>query len=253
MASDRPRIDTERLSAYQSPTVETTRLSHAKCISMFVQGAVLTRQVWVVAGPDGIASVPSPSDPARTTFLIWSHQHEAELWADVLIANPQVLSFSLAVFIAETLPAIAAVGGLVGPDWSAEPIEAEAEPDQLGAQIHDELVRDFAVVALKTRSVWLLQDAIGIATIETVDGRGKVTPAWTDRPSAEAMAQLIGLDLVTVRMNLVELTNRFLLSPEGLKVRIAPGYVHAPMAVAMSAWAFKALLNNGGRPAVRVA
>jgi hypothetical protein len=253
MAKDHRWIDNERLSAYQPVSAAAALITDAKVVNMFVQGSVLTRHVWVVAGPDGIASVASPSDPARTTFLVWSQQHEAERWADVLSESPQVLSFSLAVFVAETLPAITAVGGLVGPDWSAEPVETEAEPATLAVEIRNELVRDFAVVALKTRSVWLLQDAAGIAAIETLDGRGTVVPVWADRPSAEAVALQAGPEITTLRMTLVELTNRFLLSPEGLKVQIAPGYIHAPQAIAMSAWAFKALLNGGGRPAVRVA
>jgi Protein of unknown function (DUF2750) len=252
MTDQQPPIDPARLSTYQNALVtQAGAETSEQVIARFVQGAVLTRQVWVVAGVDGIASVPSPTAPGCATFLVWSHHTEAARWADVLIAEPQVLSLTVASFLAETLPAIAAVNGLLGTDWSTDPIEAEAQPVAIAADMRAELVRDFATVALKTRSVWLLQDAGEIATVETVDGAGPVVPIWADRASAEAIAAVVGL--TTQRLPLVEITNRFLLSAAGLKVRMAPGYVHSPNAVSLSAWGFKALLTGSSKSSARVA
>jgi hypothetical protein len=240
------------LSSYRT-SAAVPAVTEVQTVGLFVQGAVLGRTVYAVVGDDGIAAVPSPGHPERSTYLFWSHQHEADRWADVLAQNPNVVAIGLPAFLGTTLPALHAAGGLGGLDWSSEPIEPEIAAAALGAHLREELVRDFAAVACKTRTVWMLEDTNGIASLETPEGTC-VVPLWADRHLAEAAVAASGRsDVLAMRKPLLELANRYLLSPEGLKMQLAPGYVHATGAIALSAWALKALLNGGGRPSSRIA
>lgn len=239
----------EALASYRP---SQPQMSAPHTVDMFVQGAILGRAIYAVISAEGIAAVVSPSDPSRPTYLFWSHQHEAERWADALVANPRVVAIDVPGFLISTAPALMAAGALAGVDWSADS-EIELEAAALSAHLREELVRDFAAVACKTRAVWMVQNTNGVAGIVGVDG-GRVTPLWADRHLAEACVQAIGdPDLSTLRKPLLELTNGYLLSPEGLKAQLAPAYVHASGPVTMSPWALKALLNGGGRPTTRIA
>jgi hypothetical protein len=247
---DQNTLHTEALASYRpvAPAQQTTFGS----VDTFIQGAVLGRAIFAVIGADGIAAVASPRDPSRPTYLFWSHQHEAERWADALVAHPRVVAIDLPGFLSTTVPALRGANALAGLDWNTD-VEVEVEAAALAAHLSEELVRDFATVAFKTRTVWMLQDAAGIAGVVGADG-GRVTPLWGDRHLAEACVQAIGdPELMAVRKPLLELTNRYLLSPEGLKAQLAPGYVHAARAITLSPWALKALLNGGGRPTTRIA
>lgn len=244
---------TQGLSSYRSSVVAEPIASLVHVVQQFVQGAVLGRAVYAVVGDDGIAAVGSPAQPAQATYLFWSHQHEAERWADVLASNPRVVAIDIPGFLSKTLPALIASGGLAGIDWSSEPVEAEVAAAALAAHLREELARDFAAAAIKTRTVWMLETTDGVASLETLEGT-HVVPVWADRHLAEAAVAACGRDdVLAMRKPLLELTNRYLLSPEGLKARLAPGYVHAPGMIAMSPWALKALLNGGGRPTTRIA
>lgn len=220
----------------------------ADLIARFVQGAVLAKSVWTVSGPKGLAKVESPTGSGRQALLVWSGHHEASRWADVLTEQPELLDIDLATFMTETLAHAHIAETIIAPDWSSEPIEPEMEPLLLIALLQQALVRDFVAVALKTRTIFVLQNLERVIGITEVDGRGEVIPVWTDRAMAEAAAaQVDGLAL-PVRMPLAEFTGRFLLSSTGVRARIAPGYVHAGGAVSYSTWQFKALLNGGGTP-----
>jgi hypothetical protein len=247
---DKIALTSDALASYRPSA--PTHPSAPKSVDMFVQGAVLGRAIYAVIGSDGIAAVTSPSDPSRPSYLFWSHQAEAERWADALVADPRVVAIDLPSFLSTTAPAMRAADALAGIDWNADS-EVELEAAALAVHLREELVREFAVVAFKTRTVWMLQNAAGIAGIIGIEG-GRVTPLWADRHLAEACIQAVGdPELIAVRKPLLELTSRYLLSPEGLKAQLAPGYVHAAGVLTLSPWALKALLNGGGRPTTRIA
>lgn len=246
-------IPTDDALATWRGTLADAQAQQMRGVDTFVRGAVLGQTVFAVVGPEGIAAVSSPRAPERLTYLFWSHQAEAERWADVLTPSPRIVAVDLAAFIAITLPEMIRHGALAGADWSADPIEAEIEPQALGAHLRDELARDFAFRAGKTRLVFLLDREGNTASVTAPDGQ-LVTPVWAERQLAEAACAAIGdPSLVVVRKPLLELTNRYLLSAEGVRSQIAPGYVHASGCLHMSPWAFKALLNGGGRPPARIA
>jgi Protein of unknown function (DUF2750) len=226
----------------------------ADVISTFVQGAVLAKTVWAVSGSHGLAHVDSPTGSGRQALLVWSAHHEASKWADVLSQEPELVTIDIPSFIADTLARASLANTIIAPDWASEPIEPEVEPSHLLALLQQALVQDFVTIALKTRSVFVLQSLERVMPITVVDGRSEVVPVWSDRAMAEAAAQQVDGIVMPVRMPLAEFTGRFLLSAQGVRARIAPGYVHSAGAVSYSTWEFKALLNRGGTPsAVRVA
>lgn len=246
------KIATDTLASWRAPSIDASA-TERRGIDVFVRGSVMGHAVYAVVGTGGIVALDSPRSSERTTYLFWSHQGEAERWADVLTTDPKIVAIDLPGFLAITLPEMARRGALAGVDWNAEPVEAEIEPVALAAHLRDELARDFAFQACKTRMVFLFEVAGDIMGVPTPDGF-HVTPVWADRHAAEATLAAIGDPALSVsRRPLLELTNRYLLSASGVKAEISPGYIHAAGALRMSPWAVKALLNGGGRPPARIA
>ncbi len=226
----------------------------ADVISTFVQGSILAKTVWAVSGPNGLAHVDSPTGSSRQALLVWSAHHEASKWADVLSHEPELVTIDIPSFMSSTLARASLANTIIAPDWSTEPVEPELEPSQMLALLQQALVRDFIGAALKNRSVFVLQSLERVMPITVVDGHSEVVPVWSDRAMAEAATQQVDGTAMPVRMPLAEFTGRFLLSAQGVRARIAPGYVHCQGAVSYSTWEFKALLNGGGMVgAVRVA
>ena len=242
------------LAIYSPRGTQVAAVAPENVIATFVQGAVLAKTVWAVSGPQGLAHVDSPTGTGQQALLVWSAHHEAGKWADVLSSEPELVTIDIAAFMAETLARVSLTNSVIAPDWSSEPIEPEVQPGHLLTLLQQALVRDFVSIANKTRSVFVLQSLERVMPITVVDGRSEVVPVWGDRAMAEAAAQQVDGIAMPVRMPLAEFTGRFLLSAQGVRARIAPGYVHSPGAVSYSTWEFKALLNGGGAPnAVRVA
>jgi Protein of unknown function (DUF2750) len=244
---------TRALSTYRPNASAINTFDAPGIVDLFLQGVALSKLVWTISGQDGIAHIPSPSDQTRNAYLFWSTPHEAGRWADVLAEQPQLVSMPVTTFLTETLFQIADVGGTIATDWSSEPVEPELDPVAVGRYLADALVKDFVVIALKTRTVFVLHDLSGIAAVTPVGGGPVVVPVWADRASAEATAAQFPEVVAAVRMPLADLTGRYLLSATGLRSRFAPAYVHTPGVVAFAPWQFKALLNGNGSPAARVA
>lgn len=239
----------DSLAVYQPFTVASDTPSPQRVLSMFVRGAVLAKSVSAVTGAAGLAHVPSQVTEGARAFLFWSTHHEASRWADVLVEQPEIVAIDLPAFVMETLPAIVAVGGTIGFDWGVD-AECERSPGSIVGDILAALVADFVAVANKSRSIFVLQDMTGIASLPAADGKGPLIPIWSDRGMAEAAIRHADGFVTTVRMSLAEFTGRFLLSPQGVRSRIAPGYVHVADAPRFAPWEFKALLNGNGAPGV---
>ncbi len=247
-------MSTGTLAIYSPRATHVGHVGPAHVIATFVQGAVLAKTVWAVSGSQGLAHVDSPTGSGRRALLVWSAHHEAGKWADVLSEDPELVTLDIANFMTETLARASLANTIIATDWSSEPVEPEIEPATLLGLLQDGLVRDFVGVATKTRSVFVLQSLERVMPVTVVDGRSEVIPVWCDRALAEAAAQQVDGVAMPVRMPLAEFTGRFLLSAQGVRARIAPGYVHSQGARHYSTWEFKALLNGGGTPtAARVA
>ncbi len=241
------------LAIYHPRGTQVAAVGPEAIIATFVQGAVLAKTVWAVSGPQGLAHVESPTGSGQQALLVWSAHHEASKWADVLSAEPELVTIDVPAFMSDTLARVSLTNSVVATDWSSEPIEPELQPGHLQSLLQQALVRDFVAIAGKTRSVFVLQSLERVMPITVVDGRSEVVPVWGDRAMAEAAAQQFDGIAMPVRMPLAEFTGRFLLSAQGVRARIAPGYVHCPGALSYSTWEFKALLNGGTPNAVRVA
>ena len=111
------------------------RISEIAQRERFVRHAVAHRAVFAVAGEDGLARVPSQRQRGRQVTLLWSTRAEAEHWAPVVAVNPRVKQLPLAALFAEVLPALAGLERLVGPDWCADPAEAELDPIDLAERL----------------------------------------------------------------------------------------------------------------------
>jgi hypothetical protein len=247
-------MSTGTLAIYSPRGAQVAAAGPAHVISTFVQGAVLAKTVWAVSGSQGLAHVESPTGSGRQALLVWSAHHEASKWADVLSQEPELVTIDIPAFMADTLARASLSNTVIAPDWSSEPVEPELEPGDLLTMLQAMLVRDFISIANKTRSVFVLQSLERVMPITVVDGRSEVVPVWGDRAMADAAAQQVDGIAMPVRMPLAEFTGRFLLSAQGVRARIAPGYVHSPGALSYATWEFKALLNGGGtQSAVRVA
>jgi Protein of unknown function (DUF2750) len=242
------------LAIYNPRATQVAAVGPAQVIAAFVHGAVLAHTVWAVTDSKGLAHVDSPTGSKRAALLVWSAHHEASKWADVLSDQPELVTIDLPAFMTDTVARASLANAVIAPDWSSEPIEPELEPAHMLLLLQQSLVRNFVSIASKTRSVFVLQSLERVMPITTVDGRSEVVPVWGDRAMAEAAAQQVDGIAMPVRMPLAEFTGRFLLSAQGVRARIAPGYVHCAGAPSYSTWEFKALLNGGGTPtAVRVA
>jgi hypothetical protein len=222
--------------------LETTAL-----VARFVEA--VARSKFVVAVGDGrrLAHMPSPHETGVPLFLLWSHAHEASRWADVLASSPQVIEIDLPTLLLETLPAIGAAGGRIGPDWSAEPIEPEITPDDLDRRLRAGLVEDFVATVTTSRVVWVLQEGDDVAGLLPAGPGAETIPVWSDRHLAERVARRMGTTAEVRRLPLAELTGRLLMSARGLKAAIAPGYVPGAAARRLTAWEFKGLLATAGR------
>jgi hypothetical protein len=161
------------------------RISEIAQRERFVRHAVAHRAVFAVAGEDGLARVPSQRRRGRQVTLLWSTRAEAEHWAPVVTVNPRVKQLPLAALLAEVLPALAGLERLVGPDWCADPAEAELDPVDLAERLRLRTLEAFVTRARLSRSVWLLEDASGPALlVSTTRADRFMLPCWSDRAQA---------------------------------------------------------------------
>lgn len=153
----------------------------------FVRNAVAHRAVFAVADEDGLARVPSQRFRGCQVTLMWSARAEAERWAPVVAKNPRVEELPLAVLLAEVLPELAGLERRVGPDWSADPAEAELDPGDLAERLRLRALETFVLRARLSRVVWLLEDASGPALLVSATGADRfVLPCWSEEALAEA-------------------------------------------------------------------
>lgn len=153
----------------------------------FVRHAIAHRAVFAVAGEDGLARVPSQRRRGRHVTLLWSARAEAEHWAPVLAENPRVKELPLSALFADVLPALAGLNRLVGPDWCADPAEAEIDPADLAERLRMRALEAFVTRARISRALWVLEDASGPALLVSAACSGRfMLPCWSDRTLAAA-------------------------------------------------------------------
>lgn len=202
----------------------------------FIRKAVGQRNVYVVAGEDGLARVTSPADPKREVTLMWTSEEEAARWADVLTANPRVKPIDIGGLVSDVLPKLASLSRTVGLDWSSEPLEVEIDPLDLAARMRQEGVEIFLQRARLRRTVWTLEDANGPALLVSQRSETQlVLPCWATRAEAETRIEGPWADMLAAEIpldNFVALTLPWIAEQGWL---VAPGHAEGASSVELSA------------------
>lgn len=169
----------------------------------FIRRVVAQQAVYAIAGEDGLARVDSRHFKGRQTTLVWSTREEAERWSGSLVANPRIKDIPLGAFLSEVLPALAGLKRLVGPDWSAEPVEGELQPLDLAERIRLEAVETFVQRAKLRQAVWMLEDSTGPALLVSATRSDQLfLPCWSSRRLAEARIEGPWKDMLAVEIPL---------------------------------------------------
>jgi len=169
----------------------------------FIKRVVANGHVYAVAGEDGLARVDSRHLKGRQATLVWSTEAEAERWATALVTNPRIKTIPLGAFLAEVLPALAGLNRLVGPDWGAEPVESELQPQNLAERIRLEAVEAFVARVKLRRTVWILEDSSGPALLVSSARADQLfLPCWSSRRQAESRIEGPWQDMLAVEIPL---------------------------------------------------
>jgi hypothetical protein len=128
------------------------------------------------------ARYPRSGNAGREVTLLWSTRAEASL-GPVVAVNPRVKQLPLAALFAEVLPR--QLERLVGPDWCADPAEAELDPIDLAERLRLRTLEAFVTRARLARAVWLLEDSGGPALLASATRADRLMlPCWSDRALA---------------------------------------------------------------------
>lgn len=153
----------------------------------FIRRAVAQRVVHAVLEGDAVARVASRcSESAAGVALLWSARREAERWSGVLAQRPRVTDLGLGELIEHVLPALAAEGVAVGPDWSSDTIEPEIGAHDLDGRLRLEMLDLFVLGFQQTGRVWILEGPDGPASMPgRADGTVSLA-CWSSAELAQA-------------------------------------------------------------------
>ncbi len=217
-------------------------------LDRFFKRVATQRCVFAVAGEEGLARVPSRAQRGRDVTLFWSIRSEAERWSEVVAENPRVKDLTLAEYLGEVLPALAHLKRIAGLDWTAEPMEIEADPTMLAERIRLETLDAFVMKVVREGRIFALEDSAGPALLVSGAGEGQFfLPCWSERSLAEARIGGLWRDMMASEIPLQNFINRTLswlrdrgaqVGPEhvegGLSLELAPGDLRSRLIAAQS-------------------
>ncbi len=152
----------------------------------FIRRAVAQRVVHAVSEGGALARVASRcSGTGAGVVLLWSARREAERWSDVLARPPRVTDLSLGALMEHVLPALAADGVAIGPDWTSDTIEPEIGAHDLDGRLRLEMLDLFVLGFQQSGRVWILEGPEGPASMP---GRIEGTVSLACWSSAELAA-----------------------------------------------------------------
>lgn len=156
-------------------------------VARFFKRVAAAREVFAVAGEDGLARVPSRQQRGRDITLFWSERSQADRWAQVVAQNPRVKELTLSEFLGDILPALSQLKRQAGLDWTADSIEIAAEPTILAERVRLETLDVFVMKLATEGRVFALEDSSGPALMVSGAGEGQhFLPCWSERYLAEA-------------------------------------------------------------------
>jgi len=196
-------------------------------VADFARRAVASRLVWVVAGAEGLARVPSPTHPGRETTLFWSDQADAHRMAATVASGPRVKSIPLADVLDEVLPKLQQLDRAVGPNWPGAPDEvvagAEFEPQDLAERLRGEMLASFVRQAVSEGAVYILEDDQGPAFAASADDPARlVLPVWPAHPDGEFPRNAFWRDTAVSRIPLADFIERTLVWLGEIGREVAP-------------------------------
>jgi hypothetical protein len=169
----------------------------------FMKRVVQRGGLFAVAGEEGLARVPSRHFKGREVTLLWSSRIEAERWANVVAKNPRIKELPLSEVLGGLLPSLAGSRRLIGPDWSAEPIELELEPRDLADRLRLETLEAFVAKARSQGSLFILEDSSGPALLVSATRPDLlVLPCWAERDLAETRIEGPWRDMMALEIPL---------------------------------------------------
>ena len=163
----------------------TLRIPEIAQRDRFIRQTIANRVVFALAKEGGLARVASRSCRKRQVTLLWSTRAQAQHWAPIIAGNATVSELPLTAVLSNVLPELAGLGRLVGPDWCADPAEAEIDPAELAERLRLRALEAFVTRARLAGAVWILADASGPALLVSDTRPDRfVLPCWSDRGSA---------------------------------------------------------------------
>ena len=201
------------------------------------------RKVFAVAGEEGLARVPSRVQRGRDVTMFWSVYSEAERWANVIAENPRVKDIPLSEFLGEILPALADLKRVAGVDWTADPIEIEADPKILAERIRLETLDNFIVKVTREGRIFTLEDSSGPALMVSGAGEGQhFLPCWSERALAEARISGLWRGMMSAEIPLQNFIERTLPWLDARGALVGPEHVEGALSLELAPSDLKARL-----------
>jgi len=198
---------------------------HAAVLADFVRKVVASRTLWVVAGAEGLARLPSSTRRARETTLFWAEQEDAERAAEKVAQEPRVKPIPLADVLHEVLPKLRDLERAVGTNWLAAPCEPEIEPMELADRLRQEILASFVRQAVGQGGIYILEDDQGPTfAASSVTPNALILPVWTQREEAEIVQRGFWQDMDISHIPVETFIERTLVWLQEINRSVAPSY-----------------------------
>lgn len=213
-------------------------LIHAKTpeekthLDRFLKSLASQRKVFAIAGEEGLARVHSRVQRDRDVTLFWSRRPDAERWANVVATNPRIKEITLSELLGDIFPALSGLKRNVGVDWTAEPMEIEADAKVLGERILLEILDAFVVKVARQGYVYALEDSGGPALMVSGAGQGQhFLPCWSDQALAEARISGLWRDMLAIEIPLDNFLSRTLAWLRDRGALVGPEHVEGALSI----------------------
>ncbi len=204
-------------------------------LDRFLKRIAKDRRVFAISGEEGLARVASRAQRGREVTLFFSERSEAMRWADAIAKNPRIKELTLSEFLGEILPALAQLKRIAGLDWTADPIEIEADPTILAERVRLETLDVFVMKVVREGRVFALEDSNGPALLVSGAGEGQFfLPCWSERALAEARINGLWRDMMASEIPLQNFIDRTLAWLRDRGAQVGPEHVEGALSLELA-------------------